>query len=240
MDALRQTRVLRHWSATSLISARIPIAASTTSIKLNLFEHQINRTKQCARCTTTIRCCECLEQTRQKHAKAIQIYKDVSDIITEKREEAGWTVYDYCRDLDLAVGLKRVLHECQLRMRQRIEKAAREVAENLPPKLGKSEKLKARLDIGVKTRRLLVASKSSTEKVSECDYARKEDLDDIDLEKADAYSSDWMELSSRIEELKQQYDEEVLDTISEVEKDLEDIWREAVLLQMKEMKHRGF
>jgi len=31
-------------------------------------------------------------------------------------------------------------------MRQRIEKAARGVGENLPPDLGKSEKLKARLD----------------------------------------------------------------------------------------------
>jgi hypothetical protein len=87
---------------------------------------------------TTTRYSKCLEQTHQLNAKAIQEYKDVSDYITYKTEVAR-TGCDCHRDLDLALGLERVLLECQLQMQQRIEKAAREVAENLPLELGKIE-----------------------------------------------------------------------------------------------------
>jgi hypothetical protein len=80
--------------------------------------------------------------------------------------------------------------------------------------------LKARInDIKVKIRGLLVASKSSTEKVP--DWPRKEEPDDIVFENFDAY---W------IEGLNEWYDEEVWDTISEVEKEFEDIEKDTVLL----------
>jgi hypothetical protein len=142
----------------------------------------------------TTRLSKCFEQTRQLNAKAIQEYKDVSDYITYKMEEAR-TGCDCHRALDLAVGLERVLLECQFQMQQRIEKAAREVTENLPSELGKSEKLKARLnDIKAKIWSLLVASKSSTDKVP--DWPRKEEPNDIVFEKFDAY---WIEGNNLLE-----------------------------------------
>jgi hypothetical protein len=125
MNALRQTRMFKHWSATSTISARRPISASTPSIKLNLFEHQLSSTKPSVRCMTTARLREYLEPTRQKNANAVQIYKDVSNNIKQKREEAR-----ACHNLDLSVDLGCLQLECKLYLRKRIERAAREAPGN--------------------------------------------------------------------------------------------------------------
>jgi hypothetical protein len=162
MNALRQSRMLRHWPTASLISTRRQIAASTASIKSNLLEHQFSKTKPSVRYMTTERLSNCLEETRQLNAMAIDEYKEILDYLTEEtgRVRAGTTYwkcdcsrdllvgiervrdsglgvgyFEKIRDLDLAVGFERVLLECQWQMQRIIEKDARDVApvvESLP------------------------------------------------------------------------------------------------------------
>jgi hypothetical protein len=111
---------------------------------------------------TTERLSNCLEETRQLNAMAIDEYKEILDYLTEEtgRVRAGTTYwkcdcsrdllvgiervrdsglgvgyFEKIRDLDLAVGFERVLLECQWQMQRIIEKDARDVApvvESLP------------------------------------------------------------------------------------------------------------
>jgi uncharacterized protein YfkK (UPF0435 family) len=170
------------------------------------------------------------------NAKAIQSYKDELDTIMQKREETR-----IGRDYVLASHLAGLLLECKSQMRQIIEKAQRETAENSPPDPAKSENLKTRLDdIKKKIWHLLGELERSRHLYCACE----DDEDDPELffertGKVD-YPDDEevVDMISAIEERLNELHEdvvEVLDEISYVEDDLEDAWRKAVLL----MKYRS-
>jgi hypothetical protein len=149
---------------------------------------------------TTARLREYLEPTRQKNANAIQIYKDVSNNIKQKREEAR-----ACHNLDLSVDLGCLQLKCKLYLRKRIERAAREAPGN---ESGEFEKLKTRLDDAEERIRLMLVA-----------WEDPRDVSFYCLEKGYHF----VLLYKRVRELNSRYDKEVAGRALEIEKELTEL-----------------
>jgi hypothetical protein len=181
---------------------------------------------------TTARLREYLEPTRQKNANAVQIYKDVSNNIKQKREEAR-----ACHNLDLSVDLGCLQLECKLYLRKRIERAAREAPGN---ESSEFENLKTRLDDAEERIRLMLVAWEDSRDVSfyclEKDYhlvLLYKRIGELNSQYDKGIVGRALEIEKELTELDDRIDTEdmeAMETISEIEEELKDICKKTPFL----------
>jgi hypothetical protein len=159
--------------------------------------------------------------------KAIQIYKDVSNNIKQKMEEAR-----ACHDLDLAVDLGCLQLECKIYLQKRMIKVMREAGENMAADPDKIKNVQTRIDdTSESIWRMRVDPMWDYEKrecfeifhqrIGELNYRYDEEV----IGRILAIGENWIEYDKEVVEVVK-----ILDTISEVEEELKDIWNEAAFL----------